>query len=219
MGNYSYLLKVILGMKTKIDDKKLVEELENIEDGYLYSLVGEDGSCPTNFEDYANRLDDKKLCGYLNNGTVKQLCKSGLCMSIENGENPIMYFDEEGWDRLHYFKFFPGTENVEHGSYAFDFDETYFEQKYKDLNEEFDEEKMYDYVIDKRKDYILNLINDKNIKWRITQLTYTDEDEAVEEDDQINLSTLMFLAGIRPEDMLREPAKYMGILKERFTRT
>ncbi len=232
MTNYSYLKKVIFGKETKIDYEKLKKELVEIEnskqdDGYLTSLTDNynwlqpDNPFPDlqNFEDYANRLDDRALCGYLTPSTIKKLCKSGLCMSndIEEGTEknyPIMYFEEEGWERLHYFKFFPGSEKVEHGTYAFDFNGKYYEEKFdkeiksKILENEKLEELKYEYISNIRENYIQNLIYDTNTYWRKSFLDY----EKLEEFDNFDL--LMMISGIRPEDMSKDPEKYTKMMKD-----
>lgn len=196
MGNYSYLKKVLFGKETRIDFEKLKEELNKIDTEkeldpyYLYYLTLDDGKIKDieNFEDYANRIDGNKFCGYLTPGTVKKLCKSGKCMTAGAYINPIMYFEEEGWDRLHYFKFFPGTETVEHGVYAFNFDEELYENKFneklppfkkviKELENKFKiddtiDDDMYEYVTEKREDYITNLINDTSTNWERYFLNY-----------------------------------------------
>ena len=101
-------------------------------------------------------------------------------MSSYKSKNPIMYFEEEGYDRLHYFKFFPETEKVEHGIFTFDFDREYYEKKFieKRLNKWFCDKNniMYKYVNEKREEYIYNLINDNNIEWYIYNLDYKDKD-------------------------------------------
>jgi hypothetical protein len=189
MGNYSYLKKVLFGKETRIDFEKLKQELNKIDtekelDPYYLRCLGQDIE---NFEDYANRIDGDKFCGYLTAGTVKKLCKSGRCMTAGANINPIMYFEEEGWDRLHYFKFFPGTETVEHGVHAFNFDEELYENKFnknlpafkKVINElknkfkiDDNDDDMHEYVTEKRDDYITNLINDTSTNWERYFLNY-----------------------------------------------
>ena len=233
MTNYSYLKRVYYGKEVKIDYEKLKKELGEIEkskedDGYLTSLTDNynwlqpENPFPDirNFEDYARRLDDRALCGYLTASTIKKLCKSGLCMSNEGIEEggernyPIMYFEEEGWDRLHCFKFFPGTEKVEHGTYAFDFNDKYYEEKFdkevksKILDKTEIEELKYEYISNIRENYIQNLIYDTNTYWKKSFLDY----EKLEEFDNFDL--LMMISGIRPEDMSKDPEKYTKMMKD-----
>ena len=229
MANFSYLIKVLYGKETNIDYEKLSELLKNIDCEYLSSLIddenifGESYKKLENFEDYANRLNDRCLCGYLNSSTIERLCKSGLCMKNENN-NPIMYFEEEGWDRIHYFKFFPGTEEVEHGTYAFNFDEEYYSEKYDKLNSgilnnlklkfsnksyDFDEKK-YEYVIEKKNEYMLNLIYDESTNWHKYLLNYNKKPS----DTDNNLGIYLTLCGLRHEDIVNNPEKYKDLLKE-----
>lgn len=229
MANYSYLLKVLYGKETIIDYEKLLEILNDIDCEYLYSLTtdtdffGKSLKKMENFEDYANRLDDCCLCGYLTPGTIEKLCKSSLCMKNDNNKNPVMYFEEEGWERLHYFKFFPGSEKVEHGTYAFNFDEGYYNEKYEKLNSsildnikskilkssEFDEKK-WEYVSEKRNEYILNLIYDESTNWHKYFLDYNKKTSEREN----KLGLLLALSGIRYEDVNNNPEKYKELLKK-----
>ena len=239
MTNYSYLKKVI-SPETKIDYESLKKELEEIEksgkdDGYLSSLADNynwfDPKNPlpdiTNFYDYSNRLDDKALCGYLTSSTIKKLCKSGLCMEISGKDNPIMYFEEEGWDRLHYFKFFPGSERVEHGTYAFDFNSEFYEQKFVDESNKNISSKCipcisktkddlengkYEYSNNIRENYIQNLIFDSHTAWRKYILDYN-KNENISDFDII-----MTLSGVRSEDMERDPEKFTKIMKDLWTK-
>lgn len=237
MTNYSYLKKVI-SPQTKIDYEQLQKELKEIEksgkdDGYLYSLTDNynwlDPKNPfpdiTNFQDYCNRLDDKALCGYLTQSTIKKLCKSGLHMEfVLDMNNPIMYFEEEGWDRIHYFKFFPGSEKVEHGTYAFDFNSKFYENKFVDENvsskcipcisktkDDLENEK-YEYVNNIRENYIQNLIFDSHTAWKKYFLDYNKEEKISDFD------IIMSLSGVRSEDMERDPEKFSKIMKDLWTR-
>jgi hypothetical protein len=242
MGNYSYLKKVIFGKETKIDYEKLKEELNKIDeekdmDAYLHCIIDDDITFNNNvvtlenFDDYAKRIHNHKLCGYLNRGTIKKLCKSGLCMTTENKQNPIMFFEEEGWDRLYYFKFFPGTEKVEMGTYAFDFDNDFYEKEYKSKTTCFkkaddlldhsnvydyynDHDDIYEYINEKKENYIRNLIYDKSTNWNISILNYN----VTERKPEMSIEMLMMLSGIRPEDMKKEPEKYKQILRDTWTK-
>jgi len=232
MANYSYLLKVLYGNETTIDYEKLSEILNNIDCDYLSSLTddkdfyGKPFKKLETFEDYANRLDDRCLCGYLTPGTIEKLCKSGLYMKNENNNNPIMYFEEEGWERLHYFKFFPGTEKVEHGTYAFNFNEKYYEEKYDKQNSSFLEnvktkilkssfdEKKWDYISERKNDYMLNLIYDESTNWKKYLLNYNKKYSEKYSEKDYKLSTYLTLCGLRHEDIINNPEKYKDLLKE-----
>lgn len=210
MGNYSYLLKVING-NIKLNIEKLREECNEIDkeykdnNCYMWYIFEEDGiNCDTpkieTFEDFANRVAGHKLCGYLIPSYLKKLCRVAMNLVKKEDQNPVMYLEEEGWDRLHYFKFFPETEKVEWGIYEFNFNEKYFEDKYKENN--IKDKDIYDYVDEKRNDYIQNIINDENTKWSISYVDYKKEQK---EDKTLLLLTLM---GIRPNDFLKNPQKY-----------
>ena len=214
MGNYSYLIEVINGKETLINYELLKNELDIIEieynDCYLYCLT-EDNEIKT-FEDFSNRINGKKLCGYLTNGTIKKLCKSGLCMSNKYNKKPVMYFEEEGWDRIYYFKFFPGTEKVECGSFAFNFNFEHHENEYYTKNNKIkkdDDEEGYYYADQKRTDYIKNLCEDINTNWDVSMLDYN-----IDQDFQNKLGVILYLLGIRPEDIRRDPEKYRNLLEK-----
>lgn len=218
MTNYSYLKNISNGKEILIDFKKLIEELNSIDCNYLSILtisgeyLGNIYEDIKNFEDYANRLDGDVLCGYLTNGVIKKLCKSGLCMKSKDSKYPIMYLEEEGWDRLHYFKFFPGTEKVEYGSFAFNFYEENYINKYKNLKKidkiEDNDDLYYEYIREKREDYIFNIINDESTNWNKYFLDYN------KKEDNNDFSGLLTLLGIRSEEIINNPEKFKELIKD-----
>lgn len=217
MGNYSYLIKVINGKNTIVNWNAI--ENENIKCNYFYFDKDEVG---TSLEDYANFLHDKRLFGYLIPSYMYALCRVCANTKFINDENKntIMYFEEEGWDRLHYLEFKVGTEDVNWGSIAFNFDTEYYENKYKEKFEQNIKNKLTnifnkkeynsnleDYIYEKteerRKEYFHNLIFDDLRKWNITKLDYNKK----ETDSKILL--YMTIMGIRQEDVVKNPEKYL----------
>jgi hypothetical protein len=231
MGNYSWLLKVINGDFTIIDWKSILPIINSSENNYFY-IDENECSEVVSMTDLSNFLNDRKLFGYLTNGYIKSLCKISLhtkfINDIDNEENidiihnikyPKMYFEEEGWDRIHYLEFHPGTENISWGSYAFDMNENELEKslvnEYKlihniELTQEHDdyEIKIYDEIRKRKKEYMLNLINDKFTNWNIKKLDYSNKVETQND----KLLTFMSLFGIRHEDYLKNPIETTKIL-------
>ena len=94
-----------------------------LNDNYL-DIYEDDSINITSIADLANYLHDRKLFGYLTNSTIKTLCK--ICLHTKFihtniNQYPKLYFEEEGWDKIHFLEFYPGTETIIWGSYAFDF--------------------------------------------------------------------------------------------------
>lgn len=218
MGNYSYLLKVLNCKNTRINWNNFKDKLFEImkdKDNYFYFNNEETFDNIVSLEDLAIHLRYKKLFGYLTNPTCEILSK--ICLNTEftdsdNLSQPIMYFEEEGWDRLHYLKFNIGSEDIEWCSYAFDFDTEHYENKIK---EEFErKQSCFDKIkkivskdmdlcelIDKRKnEYVYNLIHDKATHWRKHKFSYNQPKQDYKNLDTI---TMLSLFGIRYEDCER----------------
>jgi len=230
MGNYSWLLKVINGDFTIIDWESILPNINSLEDNYFY-INEYECSNVVSMTDLSNFLDDTKLFGYLTNGSIKSLCKISLHTKFINGVDntdnitnikyPKMYFEEEGWDRIHFLEFHPGTEDILWGSYAFDMNENELEKslvsEYKlihniELTQKHDdfETKIYDEIRKRKKEYMLNLINDKFTHWNIKKLDYSNKVETQND----KLITLMSLFGIRHEDFLKNPIETMKTFKK-----
>jgi hypothetical protein len=214
MGNYSYLLKVFNCKNTKIIWENCKDELLELikdRDNYFYFEDEETFDNIISLEDLAKHLNGNKFFGYLTNPTCKILCK--ICLNTEfvntnKCEMPIMYFEEEGWNRIHYLKFDIKTENIEWYSYAYDFDFDYHEEK---LRQQFKKEKnciekfrdkimntevdIWELVEEKKKDYIYNLIYDKATNWRQNNFSYNQPKQ-----DYNNIETILYMFGIRHED-------------------
>jgi len=186
MGNYSWLLKIINGDTTIIGWNSVFPVDNLLNDNYL-TIYKEDSINISSITDLANYLHDRKLFGYLTNSTIKTLCKICLHTKFIDGNinitnYPKLYFEEEGWDRIHFLEFHLGTETVIWGSYSFDFNREELEKSliddykliYNMENEDFDyETRIYDKIYKKRKEYILNLINDTHTNWNIQKLDYS----------------------------------------------
>ena len=217
MGNYSYLLKVLNCKNTIINwnnFKDVLFELTKDTDNYIYFNNIDTFDNIVSLEDLANHLHAKKLFGYLTNPTCEILsliCLNSVFTDKDNLGSPIMYFEEGGWDRIHYLKFNIGTEDIEWCSYAFDFDSECYENKIKEeienkrnfiekiKNKIFDKD-IVDYwslVVGKKNEYMHNLIYDKSTNWRRNYFSYKQPKQ-----DYKNLDTISMLSlfGIRYED-------------------
>ena len=220
MGNYSWLLKIINGDNTIIDWKLIIPEI-NFHNNQFYIDI-DDSSKISSITDLSDYLNDTKLFGYLNNNYIKSLCKISLHTKfIDNTKDitkyPKMYFEEEGWDRIHFLEFHPGYEDVYWGSYAFDINYHEMEESIKIIKKITDEQKIYEEINLKKKEYMLNLINDKFTNWTIKKFQYSNENNNKDNNqDNISLYTIMELFGIRHEDYLKNPEETKLKLKEIF---
>jgi hypothetical protein len=70
---------------------------------------------------------------------------------------------------------------------------------------------IWDEINKRKKEYMLNLINDKFTNWNIRKLEYSNK---INNNDNISLLTLMELYGIRHEDYLKNPEETTKKLKE-----
>jgi hypothetical protein len=205
MGTYSLLLKIINGNCTIIDWKSILPTLDSFKNNNYLDIYEEDCINIKSITDLANYLHDRKLFGYLTNSTKKTLCKISLHTKIIDEKidiKPKLYFEEEGWDRIHFLEFHPGTETVIWGSYAFDFNQEEIEKslidEYKLIydmeKEDFDyQTRIYDKIYIKKKEYILNLINDTHTNWNIHKLDVNENENKVD---------FLSLSGIRNEDYI-----------------
>jgi len=204
MGNYSYLLDTINCENTNINWEEFNNAIANIKDDHYFYPE----ETPGNLEELAKILNGRKLFGYLTCGYIKILHKLSLFTSTTENlkKNPTWYFEEEGWNRIHYLEFNLGKEEVIHGSFAFDINETYFnnilekewEEKNLALTESDKEDWFIDKMCEKQKDYMMNLIADRGTNWNISKLDFNMHRITKEVD------LWMYLMGIRPEDVIRK---------------
>jgi hypothetical protein len=188
-------------------------------DNYFYFKNEDTFDNIVSLEDLSIHLHTKKLFGYLTNPTCEILSK--ICLNTEFTDNdnlsqPIMYFEEEGWDRIHYLKFNIGTENIEWCSYAFDFDTEHYENKIKEeierkqtcfvkIKKIVSKDMDLCELIDKKKnEYVYNLIYDKATHWRKNNFSYNQPKQDYKNLDTI---TMLSLFGIRYEDCERDKRK------------
>jgi len=223
MGNYSWLLKTLNTSSTIIDWNSILPIDNSLNDNYL-DMYEEDCFNITSITDLANYLHDRKLFGYLTNSTVKTLCK--ICLHtkfIDDNirEYPKIYFEEEGWDRIHFLEFYLGTETINWGSYTFDFNEKELEKslidQYKLI---YNVELMYDHpdtqiqIYDKldkrRQEYLLNLISNRLTIWNIKKLDYSIDDN--------KLLNLLMLFNITYDEYLQDPVEILKIIKEKLNK-
>lgn len=225
MGNYSWLLKTVNGDSTIINWNSVFPVENALNDNYL-TIYEEDCINISSITDLANYLHDRKLFGYLTNSTIKTLCK--ICLNTKfidenNIEYPKLYFEEEGWDRIHFLEFHPGTETIIWGSYAFDFNEKELEKslidQYKliyNVNLMYDnpdtETEIYDKLDKRKQEYLLNLLSDRLTNWNIKNLDYSID----QNDNNSKLLDYLTLFGIRYEDYLKNPIETLKIMKSKL---
>jgi len=206
MGNYSYLLDTTNCKNAKIDWVGFNTALLNIKgDHYFYPDTN-----PETLEDLAKILNGRKLFGYLTSSYIKILNKLSFFTTAES--KPVWYFEEAGWNRIHYLEFNPGYEDVIHGSFAFDINETYFKNIFEKEWEEKQLQKIYseddkedifaDKIQEKQKDYMMNLIADSGTNWSKSKLEF-DCNQITKEAD-----LWMYIMGIRKEDVIRKEQEY-----------
>ena len=242
MGNYSWLLKIINGDCTIIDWKSILPIINSIRDNNYFYIDEKECSEIVSITDLSNFLNDRKLFGYLTNSYIESLCKICLHTKFTNNNEdikyPKMYFEEEGWDRIHFLEFHPKTEDILWGSYAFDFNYDELKESLvneyklihgknsissflfyeKHLKENIDDDYeiiIWDEINKRKKEYMLNLINDKFTNWNIRKLEYSNK---INNNDNISLLTLITLFGIREEDYLKNPEETTKKLKEFFNK-
>ena len=186
MTHHSYLLYTENCENTLIIWENFIEELvllEKEDNNYLY--VYKHTSTIKTLKDLAHELNDTKLCGYLTLPVKKILgliCKNIDYTILENelDKLPKMYFEEDGWDRIHYFEFYPGTDRIIWGSHA-------LERCISDCN---------------KKEYINGLILNNSYTWATIPFRY-------EERNLHDLGLLFAMTGIRAEDYNKDPEGVM----------
>lgn len=215
MGNYSYLIITTGGAESCTIDwgacQFNYDEIKHGE-GYHITIFKDEtpDKRPKTIADLAKELHNHKLFGYLDNGyigAIREVCLrttdiTGQCLM------PRIYFEEEGWLRLHYLEFMPGTTTVIHGTFSFeesDLPKTGVNED-DDEEEEMSREAIDRYEIEKR-EILLGFIH--KIGWRVNHLVQVDESK------RSALPTLMALFGIRPEDLgsMEQASKYIDVKK------
>jgi len=154
----------------------------------------------------AHFLNDKKLCGYLDENYVVGLCEVSRITTAPMRCTPRIYFEEEGFNRIYFFEFMPGVAAVNIGVRVLKESKEQIE-----LGQAVDKLKQEMYNAN-RKDAIMSLIQENNFDVRPLKVV---------EDDKVSLlPTLMTLFGIRPEDANSiEQARAAGIDVERAAHT
>jgi len=143
-------------------------------------------------KDYAICLNDTKLFGYIDHNTERLLMGISYATVMtgptdsptdEKKVYPIMYFEEEGWIRLHYLEFNPTVDHIIWGCRTFDFDQMDWS----------------DQQTAKRKYYMMCLIRDRATNWTVTKMTGVGQhmDPRVEQ-----YMVGLMLMGKRPEDLI-----------------
>jgi hypothetical protein len=215
MGNYSYLLYVTNNCKkTLIDISKIPDSGNN---DYIYTFSDEFKNIKT-LQDFAEYKNGGKLFGYMTQDTIKTIESISQNSIINNDDkeyennHPRMYFEYEGWDEIYYLEFIVGHSIVNVGKHAFNFNDIYFEKQMKEIYfDEKDEHIIHEKVNEIRKQYMLNLIFDKFTNWNVNKL-----DSSQKESNEIGMSVLLMLAGIRIEDYIDNPEKSKEHLRKVF---
>jgi hypothetical protein len=211
MGNYSYFLVATNGAERCVVDWDACDfpsECGKSEGYHITWLAKADEERPRTLLDMAKKLNDRKLFGYLDNGYIAAIRQVSLHAKAPEGEflMPRIYFEEEGWLRLHYLEFHLGTDTVVWGSFSYD------EKDLPPYLEEEDETHpvtvaMLDAWTEEKRKVQLAMLNKPG--WRARHLVPSDPSQ------HNALPTLMAIFGIRPEDpdSLERAAKFIDIKK------
>lgn len=116
MGNYSFLRAFRNNPKECIIDWDRMNK-SNLTH-YYFTELPQESNHPTNMEEMANYLNEKKLAGYFTKELIEsleELCK-GL---VPYGSNPRLYFEYEGMEQIWCLEFVPGTGIVNIADYDY----------------------------------------------------------------------------------------------------
>jgi len=198
MGNYSWLLFFTDNAdKVTIDWSKVETSL--LGNGYPYICDTEE--CAT-LEELANMLDDQKFFGYWDNNTEKKLIAINKALINPDSKQycPRLYFEEGGWDRVHFIEFHPGTDNVYHGSKIFNI--KYNEEPENASSDWFDTEDL------RVKNLKLNIARDP-CNWSIYKVEVTPPQTLLQQ----NFVLLLALKGLRHEEVIKDPKLFNDLSK------
>ncbi|MDR3544070.1 MAG: hypothetical protein P4L69_24405, partial [Desulfosporosinus sp.] len=170
MGNYSWLITTMNGAdKCEIlwDACNFSERVNRRpSEAYHITWLKVDPSRPKTVKELAERLHDRKLFGYLDNGYIEAFIEICRHMRMPEGDNssfPRMYFEEEGWQRLHYLEFHPGTDVVIWGVHSFTDEDLPSEEE-----QEPTEEQIESYKRAERRAFMSMIAN---AEWKTARLT------------------------------------------------
>lgn len=174
MGNYSYFIVSVNGAsicKIDWDNCNFAVETEHSECYHITWLkknlvsLGVDKR-PETLEELAKSFDDHKLFGYLDNGYIeafREVCRHLVMPPTVGKMFPRIYFEEEGFDRIHYLEFHPGTDVVLWGNLRYDMptllieaspeDDDHFEKWQRETHE-----------------FMIRLITSTTAEWRVMPL-------------------------------------------------
>lgn len=179
------IFKAVNTKNTFINTKSLKNDLEKISENFYFN--NNDYDILISFEDLVKILDDKIfLYNFFPISLKKCLLKICLNSSFidKNFEkNPIIYFVDYEINKIYYLEFYIGTENLYLYSYDFSFDNKKYKNKYieniKIVNDsnKYSFDDMIQYIIEKKEDYIYNLIFDNNTKWYKEKIYLSNIDE------------------------------------------
>lgn len=238
MGNYSWLVATLNGAaqcRIDWDACKFENSWSTHSEGYhVTSLKDLDPKDPTTtgdtpvdpgdirpdtVEDLANALNDRKLFGYLDDGYVEAFREICRHMSMTDGSRsfPRMYFEEEGWMRLHYIEFHPGTDIVMLGTLSYsekedlpDYEGAPPRDSAERENGEWDptDEQYRAWKLSKNATFMRWIEEGDPKRWSVQQML-------PQKGECPALLVLMSMFGIRPEDpdALEQAAKHFDVIK------
>lgn len=213
MGKLSYLV-ICNGVSSKvqIDWEKISEEkVAPIPDLKRCEAAIPDYQ-PDTISELAEELDETKLFGYLTNDYIEALQEVCLASSYEpplskditdvelQAKRPRIYFEEEGYDCLHYLEFHPGTTTVYKGTH--DWSERDIQMGFPDYpSDDSDKEALETYHLARKmtKSIIFTKLIEEGDDWRRTLLVPFNPVE-----DSSVLLSLFKEYGIDPEDPTAE---------------
>jgi len=206
MGNYSWLVATRNGAsKCTIDwtGWEFPPQITRGSEAYhlTWRMDKENGHYPQSntVQELAESFHDTKLFGYLDNDYIiafMELCRH-MSMPEDDKSFPRIYYEEEGWNRLHYLEFHPGTDIIIWGTFSFqEKDLPDYPKKIEDsTGGEFDltEEQIERHRAQKKAVFI-DMIDNRPEQWVTRRLKPMDDANVP------SLYTLMTIFGIRPED-------------------
>ncbi len=196
MGNYSWLIwSTGQPEKVRIDWSKVDETIIN--KGYPYFYTNK---CKT-LKDLGNELNDHKFFGYWDNDTEKKLIAINKALTGPDNVYPRLYFEEEGWNRLHFIEFHPGTDDVYHGHKIFNFD---YEPEPEDASDIW-----IDTQEEHRKKYALSIVKNPS-NWTCSKVEISQPLSALDK----AYALLLVLNGLRHEDIKNDPVRMLDLTQK-----
>jgi hypothetical protein len=211
MGNYSWLLAAINGadacrIKWDMYDVRLFEGIGGYDAWHIAEAKRKKA---TTLVDVAHELHDTKLFGYLTDSFILALLELCNCLEMPQGMEsckPKIFYEEEGFDRVHFLEFTPGTRIIVWGTYSVN-DEEFKEGGAWYYTDERDKDKpMYvgrDYALltdekeasfSEARKRVLGKVVNEGTRWVVNRLSPCGHSRVSA------LPVFMQMFGIRPED-------------------